>query len=270
MKTQTTEKKSARPRPIPDGLVVLTFDDGCKSDAEFVAPLLKEFGFGATFFVNNPSGTPEGWNARNAKNYAAWDQIAGMHKAGFEIGNHTVHHPNVSAMSKQAVIEELNAVEYLCAEHGISRPVSFCFPGFSFGRNAIEALKEKGYSFARRGAFPECRYDDKGQRGPVYDPHVNHPLLIPTTGFSGPHWGLDDLLWTISQARDGKIAVLCFHGVPDVEHAWVHTDPQAFKEYMQHLRERDCTVIAMRDLAKYIDILAAPNDPLMTKERVNP
>jgi len=35
---------------IPDKLVVLTFDDGCKSQATFVAPLLKSYGFGATLY----------------------------------------------------------------------------------------------------------------------------------------------------------------------------------------------------------------------------
>ena len=34
---------------ISDGLVVLTFDDGNKSDLDFVAPILKSFQFGATF-----------------------------------------------------------------------------------------------------------------------------------------------------------------------------------------------------------------------------
>lgn len=37
--------------PIPDRLVVLTFDDASASHATFVAPLLKKFGFTATFFV---------------------------------------------------------------------------------------------------------------------------------------------------------------------------------------------------------------------------
>ena len=37
--------------PIPNGLVVLTFDDGNKSDFTYVAPLLKQYGFGATFYI---------------------------------------------------------------------------------------------------------------------------------------------------------------------------------------------------------------------------
>ena len=36
-----------------DKVVVLTFDDAVKSHRTFVAPLLKELGFGATFFVTH-------------------------------------------------------------------------------------------------------------------------------------------------------------------------------------------------------------------------
>ena len=42
--------------PIPDKLVVLTIDDGNKSDATFVAPLLKEYGFGASFYITEGLG----------------------------------------------------------------------------------------------------------------------------------------------------------------------------------------------------------------------
>ena len=41
-------------KPIPERLVVLTFDDGCISHATHVAPLLEEHRFGATFYVCKP------------------------------------------------------------------------------------------------------------------------------------------------------------------------------------------------------------------------
>lgn len=37
--------------PIPDRLVVLTFDDSSRSDFTIVRPILKQYGFGATFFI---------------------------------------------------------------------------------------------------------------------------------------------------------------------------------------------------------------------------
>ena len=56
--------------------------------------------------------------------------------------------------------------------------------------------------------------------------------------------------------------MLQFHGVPDNEHSWVHTPPERFKEYMEYLREQGCRVIALRDLAKYVDPDYWPKDPL--------
>ena len=38
-------------KPIPDKLVVLTFDDGPASGYTVVAPILKSFGFNGSFYV---------------------------------------------------------------------------------------------------------------------------------------------------------------------------------------------------------------------------
>ncbi len=241
-------------KPIPDRLVVLTFDDGCESDIENVAPLLTEHGFGATFFVNEAQKPTNGWRAEH---YLTWDDVAELHAAGFEIGNHTRNHPDVAGLSKAEFVEELEYIERRCEEHGVPRPTTFCYPGFHWSRGAIEVLAEKGFVFARAGAPPgfaaKLEIKGMGARGPVYDPVVDHPLLVPTTGCSGPDWGFDDLVWAVDQARGGKITVLCFHGVPDLDHPWVHTDPAAFVKYMATLDDAGCTVIAMRDLIRYVN-----------------
>ena len=55
---------------IPNRLVVLTFDDGNRSDHEFVAPLLERYGFGATFFIT------EGLGFRDDKEYfLTWEEV---------------------------------------------------------------------------------------------------------------------------------------------------------------------------------------------------
>lgn len=252
-------------RSMPDRLVVLTFDDTCKSDAEYVAPLLKTYGFGATFFVNDHHSGRTGWNLDH---YLDWPEIRRVHEMGFEIGNHTASHPDVSGLTDQAFTAELEQIERRCSENGIDRPVSFCYPGFHFSAAAVRLLRSRGYKFARRGGFPEIPYDDKGSRGPTYNPALHDPLLIPATGFSGPHWGMDDLKWAVGQAQGGRIAVLCFHGVPDIDHWWVHTDPAAFKSYMDFLAGSGCTVIALRGLADYVDLSKIPDDPNARLERV--
>ena len=121
---------------------------------------------------------------------------------------------------------------------------------------------EKGFHFARRGVYPEFPYIQEGGRGPAYNPADHHPLLIPTTGASGPNWKFDDLVWAVEQARDGEIAILTFHGVPDLDHPWVHTEPEAFVRYMKYLYDEACTVVALRDLIKYVVPAQIPKDML--------
>ena len=234
--------------PIPDNLVVLTFDDGNKSDFANVPKVLKKHGFGATFYVTEGLGF-----LKNPQNYLSWEQIRQLHEMGYEIGNHTQHHRNVSHLKSEELAASLAHIDKRCAENKITKPVTFCYPGFHNNHASVKVLEKHGFLFARRGVGPEYKDPGKGARGPAYDPKVDDPLLVPTTGYAGPDWKMKDLEWAIDQAEDGKITVLCFHGIPAIEHPWVSTDLKDFEKYMQYLKDEGCTVIAMRDLAKYVN-----------------
>src|SRR6186997_409580 len=73
----------------PDKTVVLTLDDAVKSHRTFAGPLLKELGFGATFFVTHR------WMSDH-ENFMSWSDIADLHNMGFEIGNHSWTHSDFS------------------------------------------------------------------------------------------------------------------------------------------------------------------------------
>ena len=248
--------EEAKLRKIPDKLVVLTFDDCNKSDRSFVAEELKKHGFGATFYVTEGLGF-----LQNKNHYVTWDEIVELHEMGFEIGNHTRSHPHMPRLSKEQMRGELLHIEKRCSEHKIPQPVTFCYPGFGHSPKCVEVLGEMKYLFARRGVGPEFKDGGTGGRGPAYDPREDHPLLVPTTGYAGPDWKFEDLVWAVKQARDGRIAVLCYHGVPALDHPWVNCDPADFRKHMNYLRKEGCTVIAMRDLARYVDPARGPEDP---------
>ena len=234
--------------PIPNGLVVLTFDDGNKSDFTYVAPLLKQYGFSATFYIT------EGLNfLENKEYYLTWEEVHQLHQSGFEIGNHTRHHKNVTSQTQEELLADLEYIDTRCQQYNIPIPETFCYPGYNHGPQALEVLTKKGMRFARRGISPEFPHESEGGRGPAYDPNIHHRLLIPTTGASGPNWSFDDFVWAVEQAKVGKIAILTFHGVPALEHPWVNTFPDDFKVYMDFLNDHGFTVIALRDLSKYIE-----------------
>src|SRR5438477_887347 len=147
--------------PIPDKLVVLTFDDASKSHFTVARPLLKKYGFGATFFVT------EGWDfATNNKDYMTWQEITQLHKDGFEIGNHTRDHQSVTETTIRDLPAQVRALNARCREHAIPEPISFAYPGNAIHRDALPVLKTQGIKFARRGGAPEYAY--KEGRGFAY------------------------------------------------------------------------------------------------------
>src|SRR5688572_26018716 len=118
--------------PVPDKLVVLTFDDSSASHHAIAAPLLKRYGFGATFFIT------EGFTFRtNKTDYMTWEQIAELHRDGFEIGNHTRDHLGITERTVPRLAEQLAAINDRCREHGIPTPVSFAWPGNRFHVSAL-------------------------------------------------------------------------------------------------------------------------------------
>lgn len=243
---ESGQSELARGVPIPDKTVVLTFDDAVKSQHDFVAPLLKELGFGATFFISAR------W-MEDAEHFMTWQDAADLHAMGFEIGNHTWNHGDYGTPRGAARLAgELALVDSALEQVKVPQPTSFAWCGNGFGPEARTVLKARGYRFARRGMQPEVPYGE-ARPGPAYRPDRHEPLLIPTAGDAYPNWTLENFIAALAGAKDGAIAVLQFHGVPDVAHPWVNTPADRFSEYMHYLKDNGYNVIAVRDLARYVD-----------------
>lgn len=124
-------------KPLDDAnekVVLLTIDDAPEHYSVEMAEILHELNVGAIFFVNGHFlETKEGQ-----------EKLRKIYELGFEIGNHTMHHPNLSQLSPQEQrkeITELNdVIEQLIGE----RPRFFRAP---FGVNtdiSDKVVKEEG------------------------------------------------------------------------------------------------------------------------------
>ena len=241
---------------VPDKLVVLTFDDSVRSHYTTVRPILKKYGFGATFFIT------EGFDfEKDKENYMTWEQIATLSKDGFEIGNHTRDHV---AISKENYRQQLEAINQRCQQYEIPRPISFAYPGNKFSRDMISWLQEMGIQYARRGGTPEYAYTEG--KGVAVEPGFDHPLLLPSAADARPDWTFADFERGVKQAQFGRIAILQFHGVPDGAHDWVSTTEDKFRSYMHYLKVNDYKVVALRDLEKYLagGLLPVVEDEVIT------
>lgn len=248
--------------PIPDRLVVLTFDDSAKTHYTVVRPLLLKYGFGATFFIT------EGWDfSTNKKDYMSWSEIKQLHDDGFEIGNHTRDHFSVNEKNYAKLSDQLLGIEEQCARHGIPKPVTFAWPGNARTPLAFKILKEHGIRFARRGGAPEHPYEFG--RGVAYEPGLDHPFLLPSAGDARPKWELQNFIDAVEQAKNGKVAIIQFHGVPDTAHDWVSSRVDRFEAYLRYLAIQKFQVIALKDLERFVDPDDTPQDPLkIIQERV--
>jgi peptidoglycan/xylan/chitin deacetylase (PgdA/CDA1 family) len=147
-----------RRRLDPDRLnVALTFDDGLREHYAVAAPLLEELGLGGTFFV--PSGAVDldgaaaaefsATRLRRQKTFAFMSSTELRELAGhpsFEIGGHTVSHPDLAAVADPAaevgtskqVLEELSEqpVRWFAYPFGSPSHVSV---------RVVEAIEQTGY-----------------------------------------------------------------------------------------------------------------------------
>jgi len=238
-------------KPIPEKVVVLTFDDACASHATYVGPLLKQFGFKGSFYitefndVKNKNGEIVG-GFGNKQKYMTWAQIRSLHDLGMEVGNHGYRHVWAD-LSANAWKEECVPIEDHCVAAGIPKPVTFCWPVYQVSRRAFPTLVKHGYTFCRGGG------------GCAYNPLKHNPYSVPSFQVSDNDVKRNANVFydAVKKAVPGEIAVLTYHGVPDVEHPGVGTDPKVFEEQMKYLKDNNYKVISLRDMDEYIDPVRA-------------
>ncbi len=231
------------PKPVPDKLVVLTFDDAVSNHATYVAPMLVQLGFGATFFVCEFPGF------ENKKQYMTWEQMASLHTMGFEVANHTLSHGTLSQLSPNEQCAQISELEVRCRRYGIPVPETFAYPGCGSAPETVAMLPLKGYTLARACGDKAC------------NPLTDDPLQIPSFGVNGTDRNV--FINACQQAKNGQVAVLMFHGVPDVEHPWVDTQQPLFHEHMEYLKRNGYHVISFKQLADYF-----PPEKLATARKV--
>nr|WP_288834437.1 sialate O-acetylesterase [uncultured Flavobacterium sp.] len=212
--------------------VVLTFDDAEISHYNNVADLLSKYGFDATFFVCEfPIKKPG-----DEKELMTWKQISELHKKGFEIGNHTQHHKDLTKLSLEDAKKEVRYIEEKCKEFGIPKPISLAYPGNRQDTLVQKIVKEMGYKFARTGG---AKY---------YKVKEDSKLAIPSYTVISSDKYQARTLDALQNLSGDNVLVLTFHGVPDILHPKYSTTIEFLTEILQYLKENKIRVVAMKDL----------------------
>jgi peptidoglycan/xylan/chitin deacetylase (PgdA/CDA1 family) len=122
-------------------VVTTSWDDGTRSDIE-LAKLLKKYSIKATFYVTR--------DYRYLEDPLAPHQIIELDEdEAFEIGAHTLTHPNLLSVSTEAARGEIaGSKRYL--ENLLGHKVSmFCYPHGKYDERVVQLVKSAGFEGAR-------------------------------------------------------------------------------------------------------------------------
>ena len=126
---------------VPTRSVVLTFDDGWKTQYSVAYPVLRQLHLTATFFIfSQPIGRDRG--------YMTWQQIKELQAAGMTIGAHSRTHPKLTDANVSLVDEIAGSRQDLQRALG-APPDLFAYPYGSWDDRAAAAVRAAGFKGAR-------------------------------------------------------------------------------------------------------------------------
>lgn len=213
--------------------IVLTFDDACKNHLYQAAPLLKKYGFNATFFISRP----QNWLSENPDDFMSGEEIAELAEMCYDIGNHTINHPNMQKLSADDCRKEIKNLNDFFASFNITSPVSFAYPGGPYAENAAKILPEFGLKCARTTEHA------------LWNLKTTDPMRVPCFAICDKDKNNFDKALQLLEENPASdtAAVILYHGVPDIAHPWCSTEFELFAEHMKFLHDNKYNVISMKD-----------------------
>lgn len=134
----------------PPGLVALSFDDGMEDNHANVLPILREHGLQATVYVaTGLIGRPNPWLATGSgARMMTLAELRELVAGGWEIGAHTVTHPDLSQLDYESCFREVSESR-LELERLLGVPVrTFAYPFCKYTSDASAAVREAGFAAA--------------------------------------------------------------------------------------------------------------------------
>jgi peptidoglycan/xylan/chitin deacetylase (PgdA/CDA1 family) len=124
---------------LPRRPVVLTFDDGYRSDFTHAAPVLRRFGWPGVLNLALANLRPGDITTPEVRRLIAW---------GWEIASHTLTHPDLTTLGPAALRHELMGSR-TAIERRFGQPARvFCYPYGHYDAGVVAAVRAAGYQAA--------------------------------------------------------------------------------------------------------------------------
>ncbi len=159
--------------PLPDGAVLITFDDGYRDNLVNAAPMLKEHGYPAVQFVPI-AYVGDGMPLPHERHLAAhgvhnptvdWDEIAELESFGVRVESHGISHKPLAELEIDEAAREI-AISKLQLEERLGRPVR----AFSYVKGSEADYKPVHPSLVKQAGYDIAFTAVSGANSPRSDP----------------------------------------------------------------------------------------------------
>ena len=142
-------RRLAADEPPGAGGVVLTFDDGRRSNFDRALPVLRHHGFPAEFFLTV--------SKINSPGFMSWEQARQLRAAGVTVGSHLVHHVYLEDLAPDVAATEIRDSKRTL-EDRLGTQVDFLAPpGGRIDANSVGLARQAGYRGICNSRIGLCR-----------------------------------------------------------------------------------------------------------------
>ena len=230
-------------------VVILTFDDGYKSQYSNAKPILDKYGFKATFsIVCNYVG--------NGDNRMTWEEIKSLQQEGHGIASHTMNHDDLSKLPPQTVEYEVAQSKQCLLDQGIN-PKSFAYPfnGGSDDPNVLNIVASH-YDLARTATGPltflSCGDDSECTTNKYSIMGWSHDSEKKNNAYNDQQM-LDRFVQVVNSQNEyntngvNAVPILIWHKIDNTNEEY-STSMGLFEAEMKYLYDNGFTVLTMADL----------------------
>jgi peptidoglycan/xylan/chitin deacetylase (PgdA/CDA1 family) len=124
---------------LPEKPVILSFDDGYENFYQSAYPILKERGMKSVSYIIT---------GKMGGDYMTETQIKELSDGGFEIGAHTISHPDLSTATTARAAKEITESKATLEAIIGKKVISFCYPSGKYSQAVEDEVRNAGYLYA--------------------------------------------------------------------------------------------------------------------------
>jgi peptidoglycan/xylan/chitin deacetylase (PgdA/CDA1 family) len=158
--------------PLPEGAVLITFDDGYRDNLENAVPILQRHGYPAVVFVpvafledTRPLPHEEPLRLLGVRNETVgWDDLAALEAGGIRVESHGIGHQPLSDLDPAEATREI-AISKLRLEERLGREVE----AYAFVKGSLADYRPEHASLVQQAGYRLAFTSVSGANGPGTD-----------------------------------------------------------------------------------------------------